>query len=348
MKRQLISTLRLVAATLATTFAMGVAPLSAADAPANVTAEAVGAGLGRPDNNADAFRDVRRGNNQSITFAAPADRMLIQSEGETWREVRNGPITQWGGWALVGMFLALLVFYFVRGQIKLSDPPTGQRIERFKFIERFAHWAVAGTFVVLGLTGVLMLCGKHLIIPVIGHTAFGYLAFLSKIAHNFVGPLFLVSVLLMIVLFVRDNIWQAVDALWIKKAGGLLSGEHIPSFRFNFGEKTWFWLGVVFLGLLVSITGLILDFPLLFEQTRQDMQLAHVLHAGGAMIFITLSLAHIYIGSVGMEGALEGMKTGCVDETWAREHHEYWYREVRGERIPDDAMRPVHKPSAAH
>ena len=349
MKRTLISALRFAAATLATTFVLGAAPAGAADTmPANVAAEAAGAGRGRADNNADGYRDVRRGHNQSITFTAPDDRTLIQAEGEAWRQTRNGPITQWGGWALVVVFLALLVFYAVRGQIKLSDPPTGKRIERFSFIERFAHWALAGTFVVLGLTGLVMLLGKHLLIPVIGHGAFGYLAFISKTTHNFVGPLFLVSVLLMVVLFVRDNLWQAIDALWIKKAGGLLSGEHVPSYRFNFGEKTWFWFGVVFLGLLVGITGLVLDFPSLFGQTRQDMQLAHVLHSGGAMLFMALSLGHIYIGTVGMEGALEGMKSGYVDETWAREHHEYWYREVRGKPIPDNAMRPANKPSAAH
>ena len=348
MTRKRIESFRLAVATLIAALALGALPASAADTPANVAAEAVGAGLVQSHNNADTFRDVRHGNNQSITFTAPADRTLIQAEGETWRQRRNGPITEWGGWALVGMFLALIVFYAVRGKIKLSDPPTGKRIERFKYIERFAHWALAGTFVVLALTGLALLFGKHLIIPVIGHNAFGYLAFISKTTHNFVGPLFLVSVVLMVVLFVRDNVWQAIDALWIKKAGGLLSGEHVPSYRFNFGEKTWFWLGVVFLGLLVSITGLILDFPLLFDQTRQNMQFAHILHAGGALIFMTLSLAHIYIGTIGMEGALEGMKSGYVDETWAREHHEYWYREVRGEPIPKDAMRPVHKPSTAH
>ncbi|MCB1899392.1 formate dehydrogenase subunit gamma [Cognatazoarcus halotolerans] len=349
MKRQLVSCLRHGAAALVATLAIAALPAGAADAPppANVAAEAIGAGLVQPGNNANAFREARRGEDQSITFAAPPDRVLIQSQGETWRQMRNGPITQYGGWAIVVMFLGLVVFYAVRGEIKLTDKRTGKLMERFKFIERLAHWSLAGTFVILGLTGIAMLFGKHLLLPLIGHTAFGYLAWAAKNVHNFIGPLFLVSVLLMVVLFVRDNVWQAIDALWIRKAGGLLSGEHVPSHRFNFGEKTWFWLGVVFLGLMVGTTGLILDFPL-YGQTRQDMQLAHMLHSGGAMLFIALSLAHIYIGTVGMEGALEGMKTGYVDETWAREHHEYWYREARGERIPDNAPRPGHKASAAH
>jgi formate dehydrogenase subunit gamma len=279
-------------------------------------------------NNAEVFRDVRRGENQSITFQAPADRRLIQSEGETWRQWRNGPITFYGGWALALMFVALVAFYAIRGKIKLEGEPTGRKLPRFTLLERMAHWSVAITFLVLALTGLTLLFGKHLVIPLIGYGAFSWLAVIAKNLHNFIGPLFFVSIVLFALLFVRDNVWQAVDAVWIRKAGGLLSGEHVPSWRFNFGEKTWFWLGVVFLGLLVSITGLVMDFPG-NGQTRQDMQLAHLLHAGGALVFLTLSLAHIYIGTLGMEGALEGMKTGYVDETWAKEHHEYWYREAK-------------------
>ncbi|QID16321.1 formate dehydrogenase subunit gamma [Nitrogeniibacter mangrovi] len=280
-------------------------------------------------NNVEVFREIRRGENQSITFQAPADRRLIQSEGETWRQWRNGPITFYGGWALALMFVALVLFYAIRGKIKLEEAPTGRKIARFSLVERTAHWSVAICFVILGLTGLTLLFGKHLVVPLIGYSAFSWLAVIAKNLHNFIGPLFFVSIVLFALMFVRDNVWQPIDALWIRKAGGLLSGEHVPSWRFNFGEKTWFWLGVVFLGLLVSITGLVMDFPG-NGQTRQNMQLAHILHASGALLFLTLSLAHIYIGTVGMEGALEGMKTGYVDETWAKEHHEYWYREAKG------------------
>ena len=285
-------------------------------------------GAAERHNNVQTFRDVRRGENQSITFQAPADQRLIQSEGQTWRQWRNGPITVYGGWLLALVFVALMLFYLVRGKIKLQAAPTGRVIERFSLIERSAHWAVAISFLILALSGLTLLFGKHVIIPLIGYGAFSWLAAAAKLAHNFVGPLFFVSIVLFALLFVRDNLWQAVDALWIRKAGGLLSGEHVPSWRFNFGEKTWFWLGVVFLGLLVSLTGLVMDFPG-NGQIRQDMQLAHILHASGALVFIALSLGHIYIGTVGMEGALDSMRRGYVDETWAREHHEYWYREAR-------------------
>jgi len=279
-------------------------------------------------NNVQAFTDARRGEHQSITFQAPADRELIQSEGETWRQWRNGPITVYGGWMLAIVFVALVLFYAIRGKIRLQEQPTGRLIQRFTVVERMAHWSVAVCFVILALSGLTLLFGKHIVVPIIGYQAFSWLAVIAKNLHNFIGPLFFVSIVLFALMFVKDNVWQPIDALWIQKAGGLLSGEHVPSWRFNFGEKTWFWLGVVFLGLLVSITGLVMDFPG-NGQIRQDMQLAHILHASGAMIFLALSLGHIYIGTVGMEGAIDGMKTGYVDETWAKEHHEYWYREVR-------------------
>ncbi|TVO67374.1 formate dehydrogenase subunit gamma [Denitromonas ohlonensis] len=300
-----------------------------------------------PDNNADVYRAVRDGTAQSITFTAPADRTLIQSEGQTWRQWRNGPITQIGGWLLAGVFIALVLFRLVRGKIVLEGPPTGRLIQRFSTVERMTHWTVALTFVLLAITGLTLLFGKHVVIPVIGYSAFSWIAALGKNVHNFVGPLFFASTLVMMALFARDNVWQAIDALWIRKAGGLLSGEHVPSWRFNFGEKTWFWIGVVILGLTVGITGLVLDFPG-YGQIRQDMQLAHIIHTSGAIIFIALSLGHIYIGSVGMEGALESMKTGYVDETWAREHHEYWYREAKGGSGAAPVASGAGRPSTAH
>ena len=200
-------------------------------------------GLVQPGNNAPAYREARRGEDQSITFRAPADRRMIQSEGQTWRAARNGPLTVWGGWLLAGVFLAIAAFYLWRGKITLEGQPTGRLIQRFSSVERMAHWTVAGCFVILALSGLTMLFGKHVLLPVVGYTLFSWLAWAAKNLHNLVGPLFFAAILLFMALFAKDNVWHAVDALWIRKAGGLLSGEHVPSWRFNFGEKTWFWLG---------------------------------------------------------------------------------------------------------
>ena len=138
-----------------------------------------------------------------------------------------------------------------------------------------------------------------------------------------------VFVLLMFFAFLRDNVWRPIDAVWIRRAGGLLDGSHVPSGRFNFGEKTWFWFGVTILGFTVAASGLIMDFPNLGEWTRSDMQTANIVHAIGAILMLALAFGHIYMGTLGAEGAYESMKTGYVDETWAREHHEQWYLDIK-------------------
>jgi formate dehydrogenase subunit gamma len=170
------------------------------------------------------------------------------------------------------------------------------------------------------------------LLPVFGYTLFSWLSILCKNLHNFVGPLFVLCTALMVITFIRDNVPRAYDWLWIRKAGGLLSGQHVPSGRFNAGEKGWFWVGVAILGIVVSVTGVILDFPQVVDSARGSMQQANMIHAVAAVIFMTLALGHIYLGTIGMEGAYDSMRHGTVDETWAKEHHEYWYKDVAANR----------------
>lgn len=282
----------------------------------------------QPLNNAPLWREVRSGEPQFATIRGVETNVLIQSAGETWRRLRNGPITLYGGILLCTVLAAIVAFYAWKGQVKLHEGKTGRLIERFNSIERLTHWTAAISFSILGLTGLAMLFGKHILLPVFGYTLFSWLAVTCKNLHNFLGPLFLLSVIVMFFLFVKDNIPRAFDWLWIRKFGGLFSGEHVPSHRFNAGEKSWFWLGVVLLGVVVSASGLVLNFPN-FEQGRTIMQLANVIHAIGAILIICLSLGHIYLGTIGMEGAYESMRHGHVDETWAKEHHEYWYNDAK-------------------
>jgi formate dehydrogenase subunit gamma len=304
--------------------ALGAAPVHAQSAESQAQAARQ---QSQPLNNAPVWREVRSGDSHYTTVKGVETGVLIQSGGQTWRALRNGPVMLYGGIVFCAMLVLLALFYKLRGPIRLSGVKTGRLIERFNTLERTAHWSMAISFCVLALSGLAMLFGKHVLLPVFGYSLFATVAVICKNVHNFVGPLFILSVLVFIVLFIKDNVWQSIDALWIRKAGGLLSGEHVPSHRFNFGEKTWFWLGVVGLSLLVGASGLVLNFPN-FEQGRFIMQSANIVHLVGALIVMTLSLAHIYIGSIGMEGALDGMKSGYVDETWAKEHHELWYDEA--------------------
>ena len=229
--------------------------------------------------------------------------------------------------------LVLAAVYFALGPVKLHDQPTGRKIERFSLAERWVHWVTAITFVVLGLTGLIMLFGKHVLLPVIGYTLFSWLSALAKNLHNFVAPLFTVSLVIFILMFIRDNLPKAYDFSWFAKAPGMFAGKHVPSGRYNAGEKTWFWIGVVILSLALVVSGAILLFPN-FDQLRLTMQQASVVHWVAGLLVIAMSLGHIYLGTIGVDGAYRAMRDGVVDETWAKEHHQYWYEEVKGGAKP--------------
>jgi len=282
---------------------------------------------GQGHNLAPLWREVRSGDPGFTTTRGPEAGVLVQPGGETWRQLRNGPITFYGGLLLAAVPLAILLFHMVKGQIKLDGPPTGRVIVRFNNWERLVHWLTAISFVMLALTGLTMFLGKYLLLPVIGHAAFSWFTAFSKNFHNFLGFLFAASLVLMLITFLRDNVWDPCDAVWIRKAGGLIKREHVPSKRFNFGEKTWYWIGVCFLGLTVVVSGLVLVFPNLFD-TRWAMQVANITHLIAAILVFALSLGHIYMGTAGVEGAYQSMITGEVDEIWARDHHELWLKEV--------------------
>jgi formate dehydrogenase subunit gamma len=299
----------------------------------------------QPYNNEPVWREVRSGKPDAFTTTQVRGRetnVLINPRGEKWRVFRDGPVTQVGGALIV--VIALLIFAFHRryGTIKLTEKPTGRLIQRFTDWERLTHWTTAISFVLLGATGLIMFFGKHVLLPVLGYTLFSWLARISITLHNFVGPVFFVSVIALFVAFVRKNGWRAHDWLWLKKGGGLRSREHVASDFFNAGEKLWFWGGVTLLGLIVSCTGFVLDFAN-FDQTRNTMQIANMIHSIGALLFVTGSLGHIYMGTLGMGGAYEAMRTGLVDESWAKEHHEFWYNDVKSGK----AAAPIGKAAPA-
>jgi formate dehydrogenase subunit gamma len=257
--------------------------------------------------------------------------VLIQGAGREWRQFRNGPLTQVGGWLLVIVLALILVFYLIKGPIRLHGQPTGRLIERFNAVERAAHWTTAISFVILALTGIVMFFGKHVILPWLGYGAFSWLSVVAKNLHNFVGPLFMFAIVVTFLLYVRDNLVTSVDFEWIRRFGGMFGSQEVPSGRFNGLEKAWFWFGLVLLGAVMSVTGLILDFPN-WNQTRELMQQANIVHVIAGVLFIAASLGHIYMGTIGMIGAYRAMRDGYVDETWAREHHALWYEEVRSGR----------------
>jgi formate dehydrogenase subunit gamma len=287
----------------------------------------------QPYNNAPIWREVRSGEEQYTSIKGRETGVLMQPLGETWRELRNGWIVPIAGWFVFGFACALALLHWRRGAIKLHAKPTGRLIQRFTALERVAHWTVAISFCVLGISGLIMMVGKYVLLPVIGYTLFSWLAQVAKLLHNFIGPVFIAGVVLLIVLFARHALPRAGDLVWlIKNRGGVATGAHVPCHFLNGGQKMWFWGGVVAMSLIVGVTGLVMDFPN-FDQLRSTMIVANVLHASVGGILMGLSLFHIYMGSIGQEGAYEGMRYGYVDEAWAKEHHELWYEDVKSGKV---------------
>jgi formate dehydrogenase subunit gamma len=269
--------------------------------------------------------------------------VLIQGSGHEWRKFRNGPLTQYGGWLLVIALAVVVLLYLIKGRIKIHGKLTGRLIERFTALERASHWTVAISFVLLGLSGTIILFGKYIILPWLGHAGFSWITIFAKNLHNFVGPLFIFSLVVMVLLYLKDNLPKAGDLAWLMRLGGMLSGKEMPSGRFNAGEKAWFWVGSVFLGIAVSVTGLILDFPN-WNAGRELMQGANVVHAIAAIFFMSAAFGHIYMG-ISMEGAYTAMSEGYVDETWAIQHHSTWYEEVKAGKRPEKVITATAQPA---
>lgn len=259
--------------------------------------------------------------------------LILQRGGNTWRTLRNGPLALASGTILLLTSLAFLALWRMVGSVSREAPHTGRRILRFGGWERLVHWTTAISFLLLAFTGLVILFGKQLLIPLVGHAVFSWLAIASKYVHNFVGPFFILCSVLLFFTFVRRNFFRRGDWRWLRTFGGMRSGQHVPAGFFNPGEKLWFWGGVVLLGLVMSGTGLILDFVNL-KPTRYLIQLANSLHLAGATFYIAAAMGHIYLGTVGTPGAYEAMRHGSVDEGWAREHHGEWYEQVQAQRPP--------------
>ena len=303
----------------------------------------------QPGNNAPMWRQVGQGVTGISSLPksqAPEAGNLIQpfvqypgsrvtNAGEAWRQVRNQWIIPYGGSLLLIVAGAIALFYWGKGAIKVHGAETGRKIERFTPFERSAHWANAIAFVALAVSGIVMAFGKFFLLPIMGATLFGWLTYALKNIHNFAGPLFAVSLVIVFFTFLKDNLPRREDITWIAKGGGMLSGQEVPSHRFNAGEKIVFWAGVLGLGVIVVASGLVLDklIPgLIYE--RGTMQIAHMVHAVATVVMMMMFMGHIYMGTIGMQGAYKAMKTGYVDDTWAREHHELWYDDIEAGKIP--------------
>ena len=318
MNRCSITLLRYVALVLFLALAVANVSLALAQAPA-------------PANDAALLNQMRGDIAGRITIPDAKAGLLQQPEGREWREMREGPVKQLGGWLILGVVVALAAFFAWRGRIKIEGGASNRTITRFSGFERFTHWLTATSFIILGLTGLNLLYGRYILRPLIGPEGFTNVTQFGKLCHNFLSFPFVLGVLLMLVMWIGHNIPDRTDIEWFKQGGGVLKkGVHPPSRKFNAGQKLVFW-AVVLGGIAVSVTGYILMFPFQFADMG-GMQLAQLIHAVVAILLVAIILGHIYIGTLGMEGAFDAMGTGEVDINWAREHHRLWVDEAAGRK----------------
>jgi formate dehydrogenase subunit gamma len=275
---------------------------------------------------ADYWRQVRDNTNGYSAVKGRETNELIQGTGENWREVRNGPVSWLGATTITFTLAVLILFYVWRGKVELTHPRTGVTIERWTLNERRLHWITAGLFIILGITGLSLLYGRAVLIPLFGHAGFAGYADIAKWTHNILGPLFMVGLILMIFSWASLNLFNRIDLEWFKQYGGMVGDNHPSAEKLNGGEKLFFWTLVV-AGIFLCLSGLVLDFPN-FDQEREWIQISHLVHVLTAIVLVAFSLGHIYIATIGTEGALEGMVTGQVDTAWAEQHHDLWAKQV--------------------
>lgn len=264
--------------------------------------------------------------------------VLIQPEGRDWRHFHEVTLRWVGAISIVGMLVLLVGFYLWRGMVRLQSGFSGRTIIRFNAFERFVHWMTATCFIILALTGLNITFGKPLLLPIMGLEAFSTWSQWGKYAHNYLSFPFTIGVVFITLMWIAGNIPNRVDARWIKEGGGIIDPhKHPPAYRFNAGQKVIYWI-VVLGGTAMAITGYILMFPF-YATGVEGMQLAQTVHGIVAVLFVAAMLAHIYIGTVGMEGAFWAMGTGEVDLNWAKEHHRLWLEEEMARTGPNETQR---------
>ncbi len=266
---------------------------------------------------------------------------LIHPAGRNWQTFHTVYLKWIGGIAILGMLLLLVLFYLWRGTIKIEGGRSGRTMVRFNAFERFVHWLTASTFIVLGITGLNITFGRALILPWLGADAFSAWSEWAKYAHNYLSFAFTIGVVLMFLMWIGQNFPTAADVQWFKMGGGMgKGGGHAPAWKFNGGQKLLYWF-IVLGGAAMIVTGYILIFPFSWGLGVGDMELAQIFHGIVGVLFVALILAHIYLGTAGMEGAFESMSQGTVDVNWAKEHHPLWYEEEQGHGTSSARTQPA-------
>ena len=267
-------------------------------------------------------------------------RVLEQPAGRDWRQFHQVTLRWVAAIAILGMLAVLILFYLIRGMVRIENGRSGRTLVRFNAFERFVHWMTASCFIVLALSGLNITFGRELLTPLFGPEMFATWSQWAKYAHNYLSFPFTLGVVLMFLMWIAWNIPTGTDVRWIREGGGIVGKNHPPARRFNAGQKAIYWV-VVLGGAAAAVTGYLLMFPF-YATDVSGMQLAQMVHGIVGAVFIAIMLAHIYIGTIGMQGAFEAMGKGEVDVNWAQQHHSLWLeKEIRKGRVSDGRVAPA-------
>ena len=298
----------------------------------------------QPGNSSPFWTDVQAGR-FGVTNAQGIDAgVLINTGGEVWRKLHEGPFPFWGAIWLAGVPGAILAFWLIAGPVRLHGASSERVIRRFASWERALHWATAICFVLLAVTGFTLFFGKYYVEALLTYPVYSWVAKTAVTLHNFTAPVFTVALVSLFLAFVKRNLWRAYDWQWVRRLGGFVGNGEPPSGFFNAGEKLWFWFGVTLLGIVMIGSGAVLLFPV-YNQPRDVLAIADIVHLSGALLFVGMSFGHIYMGTIGMRGAFRAMREGVVDETWAKEHHGHWYDDLKAGRAHEASDAPLIAPT---
>ncbi|MEA2993211.1 MAG: formate dehydrogenase subunit gamma [Alphaproteobacteria bacterium] len=334
----LLARIRLIAGALALLCILAIAPPVSAQQPnsVNPTASSV-----KED---QLLRELNRVQGR-VTIPDTKSGVVEQPAGRDWRHFHEVTLRWIGAISILGILALLVIFYLTRGMVRIEGGRSGRAIVRFTALERAVHWMTATCFVILAISGLNITFGKPLLLPLMSPEAFTGWSQTLKYAHNYLSFPFTIGVVVIFLMWIGGNIPNEVDKEWLKRGGGIVGHDHPPAYRFNAGQKMIYWI-VVLGGGAVAISGYLLMFPF-YGTGIANMQVAEIVHGVISVLFVAAMLGHIYIGTIGMEGAFEAMGEGTVDLNWAKQHHSLWLQEEMARTGPNESQRqPGVRPSA--
>jgi len=324
----LLTRVRCVVAALALGWLMALAVPAAAQQPVNPTASSV--------KEQQLLQQLRRLEGR-ISIPDEKASVLEQPQGRNWRRFHEVTLRWLGAITILAMIAAIVIFYLIRGMVRIERGRAGVAIVRFNAFERFIHWMTATCFIILALSGLNITFGKKLLLPLMRPDAFTALSQWAKYMHNYLSFPFTIGVVVIFLMWIGSNIPNRVDLEWIKRGGGIIGKDHPPAYRFNAGQKGIYWIQIL-AGTAMAISGYLLMFPF-YGTDIATMQIAQVFHGIVAMLYVAVIIAHIYIGTIGMEGAFESMGSGTVDLNWAEQHHALWLEQEQARTGPNQSQR---------